>query len=70
MAYSALVPPRQWAPLGSHWVRYEANVLGDNVPVRITIHPEPFALHLDEFVKGLTVQAGPPELFDQPEEDR
>jgi len=65
VAFSSLVPPGVWRPVGpAHWVRFESNDLGDAKPVRFTIHPEPFALHHDDLVKGLTVQSWPPDHVD------
>lgn len=66
MAYTALVPPREWAPVGpTHWVRYEGNALEDQAPVRITVHPNPFRLNCPDLIRGLTVRVGPPELEEE-----
>lgn len=65
MAYSALVPPGEWYAVGPrHWVFIKADALNEGRPVRVTVHPDPFAIDITEMVPGLRVIAGPPDFND------
>lgn len=61
MGYTALVPPRVWVPVGPYWAWIGGSALGDDQPVRLTLHSNPFSLACDGLVDGLRVLPYQPE---------